>query len=96
MEKSQAIESESLESQPGLEHVDTVLKEKAGLPADYVPATPEEEAAVIRRLDWHLLPFVFLLYSLAVLDRSNLGNARLAGLDKAIDLKGWNYNWLVS
>lgn len=84
--------SPSLESQP--EHLETEVREKAGLPADFVPATPEEEAAVIRRLDWHLLPFVFLLYMLAVLDRSNLGNARLAGLENAIDLKGWRYNWL--
>ena len=59
-----------------------------------MPATPEEEAAVIRKLDWHLMPFVFLLYTLAVLDRSNLGNAKLAGLEDAIDLKGWKYNWL--
>lgn len=92
MEKTQ--QTSSLESQSGLEHVETDLREKAGLPDDFVPATPAEEAAVIRRLDWHLLPFVFLLYSLAVLDRSNLGNARLAGLENAIDLKGWNYNWL--
>ncbi|RMZ91299.1 hypothetical protein DV736_g1452, partial [Chaetothyriales sp. CBS 134916] len=56
--------------------------------------TPEEEASVIRRLDCRLLPLVFVLYSFSVLDRSNLGNARLAGLQDAIDLKGERYNWL--
>lgn len=47
---------------------------------DYMPATQEEEKRVIRKLDARLLPFVFVLYSLSVLDRSNLGNARLAGM----------------
>lgn len=51
-----------------------------GMP-DFVPPTPKEEAAVIRKLDFRLIPLVFLLYMLAVLDRSNLGNARLAGLE---------------
>ena len=56
--------------------------------------TAEEEAAVIRKLDFRLLPIVFVLYSLSVLDRSNLGNARLAGLEDDIDLSNLNYNWL--
>ena len=46
----------------------------------FVRPTSEEEEAVIRKLDWRLLPLVFVLYSLAVLDRSNLGNARIAGM----------------
>lgn len=94
MEKKKRTFSLSAESQNAPEVLEDEIKDAAGLPNDFVPATPEEEAAVIRRLDWHLLPFVFLLYMLAVLDRSNLGNARLAGLEKAIDLTGWKYNWL--
>ena len=49
--------------------------------SDFVYPTPKEEAAVIRKLDWHIMPIVFTLYMLAVLDRSNLGNAKLAGLE---------------
>ncbi|RMZ80911.1 hypothetical protein DV737_g2769, partial [Chaetothyriales sp. CBS 132003] len=56
--------------------------------------TPEEEAKVVRRLDYRLLPLVFVLYSFSVLDRSNLGNAKLTGLEDAIDLKDTRYNWL--
>jgi hypothetical protein len=52
------------------------------------PPTPQEEAQIIRKLDLRLLPLVFVLYSLAVLDRSNLGNARLAGLEEDVDLSG--------
>lgn len=33
----------------------------------------EEEARVLRKLDYNLLPLIFVLYSLSILDRSNLG-----------------------
>jgi hypothetical protein len=87
-------QSSHMESQHAPTDLDEKIKERAGIPNDFTPPTPEEEAAVIRKLDWHLMPFVFLLYMLAVLDRSNLGNARLAGMEKEINLTGWRYNWL--
>ncbi|KAH8885715.1 MFS general substrate transporter [Thozetella sp. PMI_491] len=59
-----------------------------------VPPTAEEEARVIRKLDWHLMPLIFIIYMLSVLDRSNLSNAYVAGMDKSIDLSGNKYNWL--
>jgi len=64
-------------------------KEKAeAIAANFVHPTKDEERKVIRKLDRRLLPLVFILYSLSVLDRSNLGNARLAGLEDSIDLEG--------
>jgi hypothetical protein len=56
----------------------------------------EEEERVIRSLDWHIMPLIFLLYSLSVLDRSNLGNARIAGMKKDINLTGNRYDWLAT
>ncbi len=56
--------------------------------------TKKEEDAVIRKLDWHLMPLIFVLYSLSVLDRSNLGNARISGMEDDIDLTGKRYDWL--
>jgi sugar phosphate permease len=73
-----------------LEHVQT----KEGGQHTFIRPSAQEEAAVIRKLDWRLLPIVFILYSLAVLDRSNLGNARLAGMEDDIDLSGDRYNLL--
>lgn len=70
---------------------DVRAKEKDG---SFIPPSAEEEAAVIRKLDWRLLPMVFILYTLAILDRSNLGNAKLAGMGQQIDIAGQNYNWL--
>lgn len=46
----------------------------------------EEKAAVdrrlVRRLDWILIPWLCLLYLMAFLDRTNIGNAKIAGLTK--------------
>lgn len=86
IEKTASIDGSATDR---IEHIQT----KEG---HHVFAQPsaEEEAAVIRKLDWHLLPLVFVLYSLAVLDRSNLGNARIAGMEEDIDLSGNRYNWL--
>lgn len=61
---------------------------------DFIKPTAKEEAAVIRKLDIRLLPLILILYTLAVLDRSNLGNAKLAGMQDEIDLSGNRYNWL--
>lgn len=58
------------------------------------PPTPEEEKHVIRKLDWRLMPMIFAIYSLSVLDRSNLGNAHVAGLDESLGLKGDQYSTL--
>ena len=65
------------------EHKDAIHVPHGGVIAlsDFVPPTPEEEAAVVRKMDWHLVPIVFVLYLLSVLDRANLGNAKLAGLE---------------
>lgn len=58
---------------------------------------PQEEVArVVRKLDWHILPLCFVLYTFSVLDRSNLGNARLAGLEQDLDLTGSRYQWLAT
>lgn len=61
---------------------------------DTIPPTAEEEARVIKKLDWHLMPMIFLIYMFSVMDRTNLGNAYVAGLDDSIDLRGNRYNWL--
>ena len=47
---------------------------------DGVSWTAVEEARVVRKVDWHLLPGLTLLYLLSFLDRANVGNARILGL----------------
>ena len=41
---------------------------------------------ITRKFDLHLLPFLFGLWLLAFIDRSNIGNARIDGLPKDLHL----------
>ena len=82
-----------LNNQPESEYIDDVNLARTER-EDFHHVSAAEEAAVLRKLDFRLLPLVFVLYSLSVLDRSNLGNAKLAGLATDIDLNGYRYNWL--
>lgn len=84
-----------LDSKPISSHEERVelgnLQERvSGQDHSSIP-TAAEEAAVIRKLDYRLMPLLFLFYTLSVLDRSNLGNARLAGLPNSIDLSKNHY-----
>ncbi|CAG7852579.1 SubName: Full=Related to allantoate permease {ECO:0000313/EMBL:CCA74117.1} [Serendipita indica DSM 11827] len=44
------------------------------------------------KLDRNIVPFLSLLYLLSFLDRSNIGNARLANLESSLGMKGLDYN----
>ncbi|KAJ6151243.1 hypothetical protein N7470_007837 [Penicillium chermesinum] len=54
------------------------------------------ERKVIRKMDMHILPFVVLLYLFSFLDRVNIGNARLYGLEEDLGLVGTQYQVAVS
>ncbi|KAK4544452.1 hypothetical protein LTR36_004343 [Oleoguttula mirabilis] len=58
--------------------------------------TPDEERRVRRKLDTRLVFFVALLYLMSFLDRSNIGNARLAGLKDDLHLSDNQYEWLLT
>lgn len=47
---------------------------------------------LLRKIDFALIPFLSLLYLLSFLDRTNIGNARLAGLEASLGMKGLAYN----
>lgn len=44
------------------------------------------EKAVVRKIDYHLVPWLSLLYLLSFLDRTNIGNANLFGLSRDLKL----------
>lgn len=39
-----------------------------------------------RKIDYRLLPILAALYTIALIDRTNLGGARISGIDEAIGL----------
>ncbi|KAJ4982903.1 hypothetical protein SVAN01_11605 [Stagonosporopsis vannaccii] len=52
----------------------------------------ELESKLVRKQDLHVLPMVFLMYFFTFLDRTNLGNARIAGMDKDLALGTYGFN----
>jgi len=54
------------------------------------------EARLVRKLDKHIVPAVLLLYLVSFLDRVNIGNARLYGLEEDLGLEGSQFQIAVS
>lgn len=58
--------------------------------------TPAEEKRVRRKLDLQIVPMVTILYLMCFLDRSNIGNARIQGMQTDLNLVGYRFNWALS
>ncbi|KAL8784105.1 MAG: hypothetical protein Q9213_004164 [Squamulea squamosa] len=54
------------------------------------------EQKLVRKLDLHIIPIFMLLYLFSFLDRVNIGNARLYGMEEDLGLKGNQYQTAVS
>ncbi|BGP24271.1 hypothetical protein JCM10295v2_003181 [Rhodotorula toruloides] len=65
--------------------------EYVGKALDAPYLSPAEEKKLMRKIDYKLVPFLSLLYLLSFLDRVNIGQARLDGLEKDLHLKGNQY-----
>jgi hypothetical protein len=65
---------------PGAEHLENETHFSA-----------KETKRLLRKLDIAILPLVSVMYLLSFLDRSNIGNARLAGLEADLGMSGWDY-----
>lgn len=53
---------------------------------------PIAERKLLRKCDLHVIPVIAFLYMLAFIDRINIGNARIQGLEKDLKMKGQDYN----
>ena len=57
-----------------------------------VDVDPTLDRAITRKFDTHLVPWLFGLWLLAFIDRSNIGNARIDGLIPDLQLVGNRFN----
>ncbi|KAJ7158091.1 major facilitator superfamily domain-containing protein [Mycena filopes] len=64
------------------------------------PSTSVTETTVCGKLDWHILPVLTMMLLLAFLDRNNIGNARVSGLQEDLKMSNYeltscfpNYSW---
>ncbi|CAG9953106.1 unnamed protein product [Clonostachys rosea f. rosea IK726] len=58
--------------------------------------TDPKEIALVRKLDWYILPILWLMYFFNFLDRNAMVNGKLNNLDKDLGMKGTQYNTCVS
>ncbi|PYH45334.1 putative MFS transporter [Aspergillus saccharolyticus JOP 1030-1] len=64
--------------------------------SDISLADGKEARHLIWKIDIHIIPFVVLLYLFSFLDRVNIGNARLYGMEEDLGLVGNQYQVAVS
>ena len=57
---------------------------------------PAAERALVWKFDVRILPVLAIMYLFNSLDKSNLGNAKTAGLEKTLGLQGDQYNIILS
>ncbi|KAE8154559.1 major facilitator superfamily domain-containing protein [Aspergillus avenaceus] len=58
--------------------------------------TEEEAKRVLKKIDYRLMPFLFLIYLLQYLDKNSLNFSSVYGLKEGTHLKGQDYSWLGS
>ncbi|MCJ1475524.1 hypothetical protein MMC13_004187 [Lambiella insularis] len=84
----------------GLSTTQTSTRRKREAPPLIRDLTREErhrlELALVRKIDFRLLPMIVLMYILNYLDRNNIASARLAGLEKDLNLSSTQYQTAVS
>ncbi|XPS72593.1 hypothetical protein M3J09_004758 [Ascochyta lentis] len=59
-----------------------------------IAKTDPAEIALVRKLDYRIMPALFCMYFL--LDQNAIANARLNGLEKDLGLRGSQYNTCIS
>ncbi|KAI8799814.1 major facilitator superfamily domain-containing protein [Cladochytrium replicatum] len=57
---------------------------------------PAFRGKLVRKLDFKILPLLCLTYFLAFLDRGNIGNAKLGGLQTDLHMTDSQYQWSLS
>ncbi|CAG8974486.1 hypothetical protein HYALB_00011636 [Hymenoscyphus albidus] len=57
-----------------------------------VPYDAAATKKLVRKMDLHLIPFLALIYLLCFLDRTNVGNAKLAKMEEDLKMSGLKYN----
>ncbi|KAL6247440.1 hypothetical protein RBB50_005786 [Rhinocladiella similis] len=61
----------------------------------YVEGTPEEKK-LVRKIDMHLIPILWAMYVFNYLDRTNIGNAKVGGMEEDLKLSSSDYSLVLS
>jgi len=72
----------------------TSISDKGSLKHFELPVAEANQLdnSVWRKFDWRILPVAAMFYFLSFLDRSNIGNARIAGMQKDLKMSDHDYS----
>ncbi|KAG5652486.1 hypothetical protein H0H81_004842 [Sphagnurus paluster] len=65
---------------------------------DFDPATAvfvpnsDKEKALVKKIDRRIVPTIWVLYTLSYLDRANIGNAKIGGMERDLHLSSTQYS----
>ncbi|PGH33021.1 hypothetical protein GX50_04167 [[Emmonsia] crescens] len=62
----------------------------------YPPLSPEAERKMVRKIDWIVVPMLFLTATLGAVDKVALGTSALYGLREDLNLEGQEFAWAGS
>lgn len=60
----------------------------------YVPGS-EEEKRLVRKIDLHLMPTLWIMYVFNYIDRTNVSNAKVVGIEQDLGINDSRYSWLL-
>ena len=60
------------------------------------PVDPGEQKKLVRKIDFIILPFIFISYTFFYIDKTTLSYAAIFGIRNDLQLKYDQYNWLSS
>lgn len=60
----------------------------------YTPGSAAEKA-LVRKMDFRIIPTIWVLYTLSYLDRANIGNAKSGGMEKSLRLTDTQYSIIL-
>ncbi|RLL96353.1 hypothetical protein CFD26_102484 [Aspergillus turcosus] len=93
IEQASSVDTEKQNTVHQDEDNDTALP---AMPAAVITIDPVVERRVLRKLDLRVPTLMGFLYLLGLLDRSNIGNAYIAGMKEDLHLSGNRYSWLLT
>ena len=69
-----------------------IAKSSDDLAHKFESIDPAAEKKLVRKCDLRVLPVITLLFLLNFIDRINIGNAKIQGLEKDLHMEGHDYN----
>ena len=64
--------------------------------AEEIAIDEELKTRLLRKIDWHIMPMMCIVYGLNYLDKTTLSYASVMGLETDLNLTKSNYQWLGS